>query len=165
MPNLNKVMLMGNLTRDPELRYTPNGTAVADLGLAINRKRKGKDGDWVEETTFVTVTAWGRQAEIVNEYFSKGRPIYIEGRLQLDEWTSPEGQKRSKLKVVLESFEFLSSRGDSGGGGGGGGGGQQQRPRQQQQQQQQRQQQQPPRQSEPVYDNGPSDEPFDDVPF
>lgn len=149
MPNFNKVMLMGNLTRDPELRYTPNGQAVADIGIAINRRRKGQDGERRDETTFVTVTAWGRQAEIINEYFSKGRPIFIEGRLQLDEWTTQEGQRRSKLKVILENFEFLTSRGDGPGDGG------ESRPRQHQ----------APRASEPSYDSGPEDEPFDDVPF
>lgn len=151
MPNFNKVMLMGNLTRDPELRYTPNGQAVADIGIAINRRRKGQDGERRDDTTFVTVTAWGRQAEIINEYFSKGRPIFIEGRLQLDEWTTQEGQRRSKLKVILENFEFLTSRGDSPDGGG-------PRPRQEP-----RQQTSHP--SEPSYDDGSEDEPFDDVPF
>ena len=90
MPNFNKVMLMGNLTRDPELRYTPNGQAVADIGIAINRRRKGQDGERRDDTTFVTVTAWGRQAEIINEYFSKGRPIFIEGRLQLEVAAPPQ---------------------------------------------------------------------------
>jgi single-strand DNA-binding protein len=152
MPNFNKVMLMGNLTRDPELRYTPNGQAVADIGIAINRRRKGQDGERRDDTTFVTVTAWGRQAEIINEYFSKGRPIFIEGRLQLDEWTTQEGQRRSKLKVILENFEFLTSRGDSSGDSGG----QRSRPQQQQQ---------TSRRSEPSHDNESGDEPFDDVPF
>jgi single-strand DNA-binding protein len=151
MPNFNKVMLMGNLTRDPELRYTPNGQAVADIGIAINRRRKGQDGERRDDTTFVTVTAWGRQAEIINEYFSKGRPIFIEGRLQLDEWTTQEGQRRSKLKVILENFEFLTSRGDSSEGGG-------QRSRQEPRQQ-------TSQRSEPSYDDGSEDEPFDDVPF
>jgi single-strand DNA-binding protein len=152
MPNFNKVMLMGNLTRDPELRYTPNGQAVADIGIAINRRRKSQDGERRDETTFVTVTAWGRQAEVINEYFSKGRPIFIEGRLQLDEWTTQEGQRRSKLKVILENFEFLTSRGDNSGDSGG------QRARQQSRQQ-------TSRRSEPSHDDDAGDEPFDDVPF
>ncbi len=118
MANLNKVMLIGNLTRDPELRHTPRGTAVAELGLAINRTwtddQKGKQ----EETTFVDVTLWGRQAETVQQYLTKGSPIYIEGRLNLDTWDDKTtGQKRSKLKVIGESFQFLS--GNKGGGGSG----------------------------------------------
>lgn len=117
MANLNKVMLIGNLTRDPELRHTPRGTAVAELGLAINRTwtddQKGKQ----EETTFVDVTLWGRQAETVQQYLTKGSPIYIEGRLNLDTWDDKTtGQKRSKLKVIGESFQFLSG-GNKGGGG------------------------------------------------
>ncbi|MFW6163666.1 MAG: single-stranded DNA-binding protein, partial [Planctomycetota bacterium] len=110
MPNYNRVILMGNLTRDPELRYTPSGTAVADFGLAVNRRRRGSDGERRDETCFVDVTAWGRQAEIINEHFTKGRPIFFEGRLQLDEWTSSDGQRRSKLKVVLERFQFITPK-------------------------------------------------------
>ena len=112
MPNFNRVILMGNLTRDPELRYTPSGTAVTDFGMAINRRRRSQDGDRRDETVFVTVTAWARQAEVINEHFSKGRPIFGEGRLHLDEWTSSDGTRRSKLKVVLENFEFISPRGE-----------------------------------------------------
>ena len=119
MSNLNKVMLMGRLTRDPELRYTPQGTAVTDLGIAVNRVRGGRDGgERQEETTFVDVTAWMRQAEVICEYLHKGDPIFIEGRLTLDTWESREGEKRSKLKVVLESFQFIGGR--QGGGGSGG---------------------------------------------
>jgi single-strand DNA-binding protein len=113
MPNYNRVILMGNLTRDPELRYTPNGTAVADIGVAVNRRYRSQD-EQREETTFVDVTAWGRQAEVINEYFSKGRPIFLEGRLKLDQWTNSEGQNRSKLRVVLENFQFVTPKGDSG---------------------------------------------------
>lgn len=119
MANLNKVMLIGNLTRDPELRHTPKGTAVAELGLAINRvwmdDQKGKQ----EETTFVDVTLWGRQAELAQQYLTKGRPVYIEGRLNLDTWDDKAtGQKRSKLKVIGENLQFLSSgQGAQGGGG------------------------------------------------
>ena len=121
MANLNKVMLIGNLTRDPELRHTPKGTAVAELGLAINRvwmdEQKGKQ----EETTFVDVTLWGRQAELAQQYLSKGRPVYIEGRLNLDTWDDKAtGQKRSKLKVIGENLQFLSSGQGQGGQGGGG---------------------------------------------
>ena len=118
MANLNKVMLIGNLTRDPELRYTPKGTAVADIGMAINRVRTDEQGQRQEDTTFVDVTLWGRQAELAQQYLSKGRPVYIEGRLQMDTWEDKaSGQKRSKLKVVGENMQF---QGSSGGGGGGG---------------------------------------------
>ena len=121
MANLNKVMLIGNLTRDPELRYTPKGTAVAEIGMAINRVRTDEQGQRQEDTTFVDVTLWGRQAELAQQYLSKGRPVYIEGRLQMDTWEDKaSGQKRSKLKVVGENMQFLGSSG------GGGGGGQQQ---------------------------------------
>ena len=123
MANLNKVMLMGNLTRDPEVRYTPKGTAVAELGLAINRVYSAENGEKREETTFVDVTLWGRTAEIAGEYLKKGRPVFIEGRLQLDTWDDKQtGQKRSKLKVVGEGMQLLGSRGGGGEGGGGGGG-------------------------------------------
>lgn len=113
MANLNKVYLMGRLTRDPELRYTPKGTAVADLGMAINRFRGGGDGgERTEETTFVDVTLWGRQAEIANQYLAKGREVFIEGRLQLDSWEDKSsGQKRSKLKVVGEAMQFIGGQG------------------------------------------------------
>lgn len=108
MANLNKVMLIGNLTRDPELRYTPKGTAVADIGLAINRVWNNDSGERQEDTTFVDVTLWGRQAELAEKYLSKGRGAYIEGRLQLDTWEDKEsGKKRSKLKVVGETLQFL----------------------------------------------------------
>lgn len=116
MPNLNKVMLMGNLTRDPEIMYTPKGTAVAGLGLAINRVWNDDGGQKKEETTFVDVELWGRQAEIAGEYLKKGRPVYIEGRLKLDTWEDKlSGQKRSKMKVVGESMQLLGSRESEGG--------------------------------------------------
>ena len=119
MPNYNKVILMGNLTRDPEVKYTSGGTAIAKLGMAINRRWRGQDGQQQEETTFVDVDAFGRQAETVGQYLKKGRPIMIEGRLKYDQWDDKQtGQKRSKLGVVLERFEFLDSRTDGGGGGG-----------------------------------------------
>lgn len=124
MPNLNKVQLMGNLTRDPEVRYTPKGTAVTDISLAINRNYTGDDGQRHEETAFVDITFWGRQAEIIGEFMKKGRPLYVEGRLQLDTWEDKTtGQQRSRLKVVGENFQFLGSREDGGGGPRGGGGG------------------------------------------
>ena len=124
MANLNKVMLMGNLTRDPEVRYTPKGTAVAELGLAINRVYSAENGEKREETTFVDVTLWGRTAEIAGEYLKKGRPVFIEGRLQLDTWDDKTtGQKRSKLKVVGEAMQLMGSRGGGEGGEGPGSGG------------------------------------------
>lgn len=120
MASLNKVMLIGNCTRDPEVRYTPKGTAVTDLGLAINRFYTTDSGEKQEETTFVDVTLWGRTAEIAAEYLKKGKPVFIEGRLQLDSWDDKQtGQKRSKLKVVGDGLQLLGSR-DGGGGGGGG---------------------------------------------
>ena len=111
MPNLNRVMLMGNLTRDPELRYTPSNMAVVTLGLAINRRwRNQQSTEWQEETTFVDCEAWGRTAETINQYLRKGRPIFIEGRLRLDQWQDKEGNNRSKLKVVIEGFQFVDAK-------------------------------------------------------
>ena len=119
MANFNKVILAGNLTRDPELRYTPKGTAVAKIGMAINRTWKSETGETKEEVTFVDIDAFGRQAEVIGQYLKKGRPVLIEGRLKLDSWEDKNThQKVSKLKVVLESFSFLDSRGEGGGGGG-----------------------------------------------
>ena len=116
MANLNKVLLMGNLTRDPEVRYTPKGTAVTELGIAVNRIYTGENGEKREEVTFVDVTVWGRTAENVGEYLKKGRPVFIEGRLQLDSWEDKQsGQKRNKLKVVADNVQFLGSRGGGGG--------------------------------------------------
>ena len=110
MGNFNKVILIGNLTRDPELRYTPKGTAIAKLGLAINRTWKDETGASKEEVTFVDVDAFGRQAEVLGQYMKKGRPIMIEGRLRMDTWEDKQtNQKRSKLGVVLETFQFLES--------------------------------------------------------
>src|SRR5437773_11205652 len=112
MANFNKVILAGNLTRDPELRYTPKGTAVARIGMAINRTWKNETGETKEEVTFVDVDAWGRQAEVIAQYVKKGRPLLIEGRLKLDQWEAKNThQKQSKLKVVLEGFTFIDSRG------------------------------------------------------
>src|SRR5881397_2115104 len=110
MPSFNKVILAGNLTRDPELRYTPKGTAVARIGLAINRTWKNETGEMQEEVTFVDVDAWGRQAEVIAQYMKKGRPILVEGRLKLDQWEDKNThQKQRKLKVVLEGFSFIDS--------------------------------------------------------
>lgn len=119
MASVNKVMLLGNCTRDPEVKYTPKGSAVTDVGIAVNRVYTTDGGEKREETTFVDVTMWGRQAEIAGEYLKKGRPVFIEGRLQLDSWDDKQtGQKRSKLRVVCENFQLLGSR-DGGGEGGG----------------------------------------------
>ena len=115
MASFNRVILVGNLTRDPELRYIPSGTAVSDIGLAVNDRIKRGD-QWVDEATFVDITLWGRTAEIANEYLSKGSPVLIEGRLKLDRWEK-DGQKHSKLKVVGDRLQMLGSRGDGGGGG------------------------------------------------
>ena len=116
MASFNRVILVGNLTRDPELRYIPSGTAVAEIGLAVNDRVK-RNEQWVDETTFVDVTMWGRTAEVANEYLSKGSPVLIEGRLKYDTWEDKQtNQKKSKLGVVLESFQFLDSgRGGEGG--------------------------------------------------
>lgn len=120
MASFNKVILLGNLTRDPEVRYTPKGTAVTELGMAVNRVYTAENGEKREETTFVDITLWGRTAEIAGEYLKKGRPVFIEGRLQLDTWDDKQsGQKRSKLKVVGEGLQLIGSRPGGGGGGGG----------------------------------------------
>ena len=119
MASFNKVILMGNLTRDPELRVTAGGLSICKLGLATSRVFTTKDGERREETTFVDIDAFGKQAEVINQYMRKGRPIMIEGRLKFDQWES-EGQKRSKLGVVLESFQFVGSRDDNEGGNSGG---------------------------------------------
>jgi single-strand DNA-binding protein len=118
MASFNRVILVGNLTRDPELRYIPSGTAVSDIGLAVNDRVK-KGDQWVDETTFVDITLWGRTAEIANEYLSKGSPVLIEGRLKLDRWEK-DGQKFSKLKVTGDKLQMLGGRGEGGSGGGGG---------------------------------------------
>jgi single-strand DNA-binding protein len=117
MANFNKVILAGNLTRDPELRYTPNGKAIAKFGLAINRNWTTETGEKKEEVTFVDIDSFGRQAEVISQYLKKGRPVLVEGRLKLDQWDDKQsGQKRSRLGVVLESFSFLDSgnRGEGG---------------------------------------------------
>jgi single-strand DNA-binding protein len=114
MASFNKVILLGNVTRDPELRYISSGTAVTDIGLAVNDRRKNAQGEWVEETTFVDVTLWGRTAEVAGEYVSKGSPLLIEGRLKLDQWEK-DGKKNSKLRVVCDRMQLLGGRGAEGG--------------------------------------------------
>ena len=110
--SFNRVILVGNLTRDPECRTIPNGTAVSDVGLAVNDRRKTPTGEWVEETTFVDVTLWGRTAEVVSEFCTKGSPLLVEGRLKLDTWEDKtDGQKRSKLKVIGERIQLLGTKG------------------------------------------------------
>jgi single-strand DNA-binding protein len=119
MASFNRVILVGNVTRDPELRYVPSGMAVTDIGLAVNDRRKNATtGEWIEETTFVDVTLWGRTAEVAGEYLSKGAPVLIEGRLKLDSWEGTDGQKRSKLKVVGEKMQLLGAKGGGDGSGG-----------------------------------------------
>ena len=111
MANLNRVLLIGNLTRDPDLRYTPKGTAVTEIAVAINRIYSGDDGERKEETTFVDITLWARLAEIAGQYLKKGRNVFIEGRLQLDTWDDKQtGQKRSRLRVVAENMQLLGNR-------------------------------------------------------
>ncbi len=114
MSSFNKVILLGNLTRDPEHRVTANGNQVCKLGIAVSERYTTQGGEHREETTFVDVDAWGRQAETIHKYFSKGRQILIEGRLRLDEWESPQGERRSKLKVVLDRFSFVNDGQGSG---------------------------------------------------
>jgi single-strand DNA-binding protein len=113
MANFNKVYLMGNLTRDPEMRVTPKGTAICQFGLAISRSWKDESGQTREETAFVDIEAWAKQGEIISKYCTKGRPLFVEGRLKFDQWEDKtSGQKRSKLKVVLENFQFIGGRAD-----------------------------------------------------
>ena len=122
--SFNKVILLGNITRDIELRHTGTNQAVTTVGLAVNRSWKTPEGEKREEVTFVDCEAWGRTAEVMSQYLKKGRPVFIEGRLKLDQWDDKEtGKKQSKLKVVIESFQFVDSKQDGDGGGGGGGGG------------------------------------------
>lgn len=125
MANFNKVILAGNLTRDPQLSYLPSNTAVCELGMAINRKWKSQTGEMKDETCFVDMRAYGRQAETLNQYMTKGKPLLVEGRLKYDQWEGKDGQKRSKLYVVVDTFQFLGAPGGARGGapeGGGSGG-------------------------------------------
>jgi single-strand DNA-binding protein len=120
MASFNKVILAGNLTRDPELRYTPKGSAVAGFTLAINHTWKTESGESREEVSFIDIEAWGRQGEVIAQYMRKGRPLLVEGRLKQDSWEDKTTQqKKSKLKVVLESFSFIDSKGTEGAQGGG----------------------------------------------
>ena len=120
MASYNRVILVGNLTRDPQVRYIPSGTAVCDIGLAVNDRVKTAAGEWVDQVTFIDVTLWARTAEVASEYLSKGSPVLIEGRLKLDTWEK-DGEKKSKLRVVCDRMQMLGTR--QGGGGGGGGSG------------------------------------------
>ena len=161
MASFNRVILVGNLTRDVDVRYTPQGTAVTDIGLAVNDRIK-KQGEWVDETTFVDVTMWSRTAEIAGEYLSKGSPVLIEGRLRYETWEQ-EGQKRSKLKVVCERMQMLGSRG-------GGGGGQSRPSNQQNSNQQNNQNSNNVSEAQPSYSSGQQQQtssvpPEDEVPF
>ncbi|MGQ9576281.1 MAG: single-stranded DNA-binding protein [Thermoguttaceae bacterium] len=110
-PSFNRVILLGRLTRDPEIRYTPNGTPVSDVRLAINERTKNADGEWVDEALFVDVTLWSRTAEVASEYLSKGSLVLIEGRLKLDTWEQSDGQKQSKMRVVCHRMQMLGGRG------------------------------------------------------
>ena len=122
MANLNKVMLIGNLTRDPELRVTPKGTAICTFSIAVNRKFKDDSGGEREEVTYIDIEAWGKSGENISKYCTKGRPIFVEGRLRLDQWEDKNTkEKRSRMKVVLENFQFLGGGRSEGGAGGGGG--------------------------------------------
>ncbi len=118
MASFNRVVLLGNITRDIEVRYLQSGMAVTDIGLAVNDRRKNQQGEWVEETTFVDITLWGRTAEVAGEYLGKGSQVLIEGRLKLDQWEK-DGQKHSKLRVVGERMQMTGSKGGGGSRGGG----------------------------------------------
>ncbi|MDA3962113.1 MAG: single-stranded DNA-binding protein [Planctomycetota bacterium] len=121
--NYNRVIIAGNLTRDPQVRFFSNERALADIGLAVNRRWRDRDGNQQEETTFVDVECWGRTAELVGQYLAKGRSCLVEGRLKLDQWEDKDGNRRSKLKVVADNVQFLDGRGEGGGGSGGFSGG------------------------------------------
>ena len=124
MASFNKVILLGNLTRDPQLSYLPSQTPVVEFGLAINRKFKKQDGSQGEEVCYVDCQMFGKRAEVINKYVKKGNPLFVEGRLKFDSWQGKDGQKRSKLRVFVENFEFISSGGQKSGGGGQSSGGQ-----------------------------------------
>lgn len=159
MANYNKVILLGNLTRDPQLSYLPSQTPVVEIGLAVNHRWRGQDGQMQEKTCFIDCRAYGRQAETLNQYMRKGRQLMIEGRLELDQWEAQDGSKRSKHRVFIERFTFVDNQGGGQGGSGGGG-------RQQQQPQQNSQASRGPAPGGPqpdYYDNqGPAG---DDIPF
>lgn len=117
MSSYNRVILIGNLTRDPQLSYTPSNTAVCEFGMAVNERRKDRDGNMRDETCFVDCQLYGRSAEVFAQYMAKGRQVLIEGRLRFDQWTTPEGAKRSKHRVIVDNFQFLGGRGEAGAGG------------------------------------------------
>ena len=119
MAAINRVVLVGNLTRDPELRHTPSGTAVCNLRRAVNTRRKDETGQWVDKPNYFDVTVWGNQGERCAQYLAKGRPVAVDGRLEWREWETPEGNKRQAVDVVADTVQFLGSRGDGEGGGGG----------------------------------------------
>ena len=121
MVSINRVVLVGNLTKDPELRHTPSGTAVCNLRLAVNTRRKDETGQWVDKPNYFDITVWGNQGERCAQYLSKGRPVAVDGRLEWREWETPEGNKRQAVDVVADSVQFLGSRGEGDGGGGGAG--------------------------------------------
>ncbi|HEU5279269.1 MAG TPA: single-stranded DNA-binding protein [Gaiellaceae bacterium] len=118
MAAINRVVLVGNLTKDPELRHTPSGTAVCNLRLAVNTRRKDETGQWVDKPNYFDVTVWGNQGERCAQYLAKGRPVAVDGRLEWREWETPEGNKRQAVDVVADTVQFLGSRGDGEGGGG-----------------------------------------------
>jgi single-strand DNA-binding protein len=172
MASFNKVILLGNITRDVQLKYLPSQTAVAEFGIACNRKFRTAQGEDREEVTFVDVTAFGKQAEVLNQYMSKGKPIFIEGRLKYDTWDDKNGGgKRSKLTVVIENFQFVGGR--DGGGGGGGEGHQRSNDNYEQRPPQRGPARQPQGQGAPRNNAPPPEQPFgdeqqfkeDDIPF
>jgi len=116
--NINRVVLVGNLTRDPELRHTPSGTAVCNLRLAVNTRRKDETGQWVDKPNYFDITVWGNQGERCAQYLAKGRPVAVDGRLEWREWETPEGNKRQAVDIVADTVQFLGGRGDGEGGGG-----------------------------------------------
>ncbi len=120
MANYNRVILIGNLTRDPELRYLPSNTAVCEFGMAVNRRRRDREGNTREDVCFIDISAFGKPGEIINQYMRRGQPMLVEGHLRYDTWTGQDGQKRSKHSVVVENFQFLGGRGDGPSEGGGG---------------------------------------------
>jgi single-strand DNA-binding protein len=119
MAAINRVVLVGNLTRDPELRHTPSGTAVCNLRLAVNTRRKDETGQWVDKPNYFDITVWGNQGERCAQYLTKGRPVAVDGRLEWREWETPEGNKRQAVDIVADTVQFLGGRGDGEGGGGG----------------------------------------------
>ncbi len=177
MGALNKVMLIGNLTREPEIRYTPKGSAVCDLGLAVNRRYTTESGERQEEVTFLDVVLWSKQAELAGQYLHKGSPVFIEGRLQMDTWEDKaSGQKRSKIKIVCENMQFIDSKGGAARGGGGehdeeGGGGSARPPARPAQQRPAAASARPPQRAQPAaadeFSDGPITEGMeeDDIPF